>query len=487
MDRRQFVSTGLAAAGSTLGLGVASGNRALAETVTAPKPVSFPDGFLWGAATAAYQVEGSWNVDQKGESIWDRFTHTPGTIRNGDTGDVACDSYRRYADDIDLMKRLNLKTFRYSIAWPRIQPTGRGAPNQAGLDFYRRLTDAVLEAGIRPLVTLYHWDLPQALEQEGGWPNRDTADRFADYVEIVGRALGDRIDHWCLLNEPKTFTHVGYWYGAHAPGRKDPLACLRATHTANLAQGKGFRAMKAVRPNAQVGTAVDVAPMVPATDTAADRAAAERWHKFLNLWFVLPALEGRYPDGVLPPEQQAELLGFRPGDETIMRADLDFVGLNYYTLYTVHDAPEGNGMPGLNLRADWATGTDHKTDGGWAIDPPGFYDILATMRGVTGHRPIEITENGAAYNAEPGPDGHIDDPQRVAFLRAHLQELARAIGDGVPVRAYHCWSLMDNFEWAEGYSQRFGLVYVDFVNGQRRVVKASGDWFAIVAASNRVV
>jgi beta-glucosidase len=482
LNRRELIQGGLAT-GSTLALPGAPQVRA-AENLSAG---AFPTGFVWGAATAAYQVEGAWNEDGKGESIWDRFTHTPGKIKNHDTGDVACDSYHLYRDDIALMRALNLKSYRFSISWPRIMPAGVGAVNPAGLDYYKRLVDALLEAGIRPLLTLYHWDLPQALEEVGGWPERDTAARFADYCEAAARALGDRVRDWCLFNEPKTFTQVGYWYGGHAPGRKDPLSCLKAMHTVNLAQGQGFHAVKAVNPLLQVGSVFDVAPMVPATPSQADRAAADRWHKFLNLWFVSPAIEGRYPDGVLPPDRQQALLGMRSGDETLMKAPLDFVGLNYYTRYTVHDAPEGNGMPGVNVRADWADGPGlAKTENGWAIDPPGFYDILVKMAQAVGNRPIEITENGAAYNAAPDAAGRIDDRQRVDYLRAHLLQLSRAINDGVRVRGYHCWSLMDNFEWADGYSQRFGLAYVDHAAPQRRIIKDSGRWYAKVATDNRV-
>jgi len=447
----------------------------------------FPPGFLWGAATAAYQVEGAWNVDGRSESIWDRFAHTPGKIKGDANGDVACDSYHRYAEDIALLREMGLKSYRFSIAWPRVQPDGRGPANPKGLDYYKRLTDAVLEAGIRPFPTLYHWDLPQTLEDAGGWPNRDTAQRMADYTRLVVDALGDRIKQWVIFNEPKTFTHVGYWNGTHAPGRTDPLAFLRATHTVNLAQGMAYRVLKAHDAKLEVGGVIDVAPMHPKTPSAADRAAAERWNRFLNYWFIDPPLQGRYPDGALPADRLHELLGWRDGDETAMRAAFDFVGLNYYSPWVVRDAPEGNGVPGLNTYADWAAGPDEKTDNGWDIDPPGFYDILTAMSAHIGKLPLEITENGAAYNTRPGADGQVHDAKRIVWLRRHLAELSRAIRAGVPVRAYHCWSLLDNFEWGEGYTQRFGLVYVDFKNAQRRTIKDSGRWFARVAAANRLL
>jgi beta-glucosidase len=448
----------------------------------------FPEGFLWGAATAAYQVEGAWNEDGKGESVWDRFSHTPGHIKNAATGDVACDSYHRFKDDIALLKQLNLKTYRFSIAWPRIQPTGTGSANSRGLDYYKRVTDALLEAGIRPFPTLYHWDLPQTLEDAGGWPNRDTANRFADYVSIVARALGDRIGQWAVFNEPKTFTAVGYWNGTHAPGRKDWPAFLKATHTVNLAQGMGFRALKAANSRLQVGSAFDVGPMYPASSRYEDLAAAERWHRFENLWFVITALRGHYPEGVLPPEQQARLLGYRDGDDRIMRAPLDFMGLNYYSPWVVKHSTGPDSARDVSTEGQWATAPVHtpKTDIGWDIYPQGFYEILMRMRREVGPLPIEITENGASYNTPPDAQGSVHDQPRIAYLRDHLQVLAQAINDGVPVRAYHCWSLMDNFEWAEGYSQRFGLTYVDFENGQRRTVKDSGLWYANVARTNQV-
>ncbi|MFL6577645.1 MAG: glycoside hydrolase family 1 protein, partial [Povalibacter sp.] len=299
MNRRDLLQSSLALSGlaayATPLIGAAAAADATPPATSTASGV-FPSGFLWGAATAAYQIEGAWKEDGRGESVWDRFAHTPGKVLNGDNGDVACDSYHRFQDDIALLKQMNLKTYRYSIAWPRIQPDGRGKANEKGLDYYKRLTDAILEAGIRPIPTLYHWDLPQTLEDAGGWPNRETADRFADYTQIVANALSDRIGQWLIFNEPKTFTGVGYWQGRHAPGRKEPLQFITATHTVNLAQGMAFRVLKAVRSNLEVGSAFDVSPMFPATDSYADLAAAERWHKFQNLWFVHTALHGRYPD-----------------------------------------------------------------------------------------------------------------------------------------------------------------------------------------------
>jgi beta-glucosidase len=484
MNRRELLQ-----AGALLGSNAMLGQVPTAFPDDADSSVRFPPGFLWGTATAAYQVEGAWREDGRGLSIWDTFSQTPGKIRNGDTGDIACDSYHRWREDIALLKQLGLKSYRFSIAWPRIQPTGRGSANQAGLDYYSRLTDGLLEAGIRPLATLYHWDLPQSLEDEGGWPNRDTAERFTDYSRLVAEALSDRIGDWVLFNEPKTFTQLGYLYGVHAPGRKDALAFLRATHVVNLAQGQAFRALKEIKATLQVGGAFDVSPMLPATTSAQDHAAAVTADALLNLWHLQSALTGKYPAGVLPADRQEDLLGFQPGDEAILRAAFDFVGLNYYTGFRVSHVPGGSGIPGVDVRAEGATvpgAPREKTDIGWDIYPRGLHEILLRMHQVTGGIPIEITENGCAYNTRPDPDGRIRDDARIAYLRSHLKELHRAIKDGVPVRAYHLWSLLDNFEWAEGYAQRFGIVFVDFEQGQKRMIKDSGHWYAQVAATNRV-
>ena len=491
LNRRKVLESMIALAGGALSARLRparSQSPAAPLAAGAQNTAEFPAGFLWGAATAAYQVEGAWNEDGRGESIWDRFAHQPGNIKNGDTGDIACNSYHRYQDDIALLKQLNLKSYRFSIAWPRIQPLGRGAANPKGLDYYKRLTDAILAAGIRPLPTLYHWDLPQPLEDAGGWPVRDTAKRFADYVHIVAQTLGDRIPQWVIFNEPKTFTGVGYWNGRHAPGRRDWRAFLRATHTVNLAQGLAFRALKATNGRLKVASAFDVAPMFPATSSYSDLAAAERWHRFQNLWFVTTALYGHYPEGVLPADRQAELLGYRDGDDRIMRAPLDFMGLNYYSPWLVEHSTASDSAPDINVRGQWATapGTHAKTDIGWDIYPDGFYQILVRMARETGNLPIEITENGAADNTAPDSQGKVRDGARIAYLQSHLLALGEAMRAGVPVRAYHCWSLLDNFEWAEGYSQRFGLVYVDFAHGQRRLIKDSGHWYANVAATNRV-
>jgi len=444
--------------------------------------VRFPEGFQWGTATASVQIEGAWQEDGKSESIWDRFAHTPGRIRNGDTPDVACDSYHRYPDDVALMREMNLTSYRFSIAWPRILPGGGGPVDARGVDYYVRLVDALLEAGIRPFPTLYHWDLPQVLQDRGGWPNRDTAGRFADYAASVVRALGDRVSHWIIFNEPSIFTTMGYLAGIHAPGIRDRDAFLRAGHTVNLAQGEAFRAMRSERSDAVIGTAFNMSPCEPAGDSEADAAAAERWHALVNLWYLEPALRGRYPHAFVdgPP---LEAMGVREGDMELVRAPLDFLGINLYTRTLVAERP-GDAI-GLDA---WAVGPlggneGPKTDFGWEVWPDALYDMILRITRDYDRPVIEVTENGCSYADGPDANGAIHDARRIDFYRGYLAAVARAIEDGADVRGYHAWTLLDNFEWSEGYDQRFGLVWVDFESGAR-TLKASGRWYGRAAARN---
>ena len=444
---------------------------------------SFPKGFHWGAATAAHQIEGAFREDDKGESIWDRFSHTPGRIHAGDTGDVACDSYHRIGDDIALLRAMNLTSYRFSIAWPRILPSGSGTPNPAGVDYYRRLVDGLLEVGIRPFPTLYHWDLPQTLEDRGGWPERDTAGRFADYADTCMRALGDRVDDWMIFNEPSIFTTMGYLLGIHAPGHRDPDAFLRATHTVNLAQAEAFRAMRAARADARIGTAFSMSPCEPAGDGEADAAAAERWHAFVNLWHLEPALRSRYPAAFVngPP---LERMGVRDGDLEQMHAPLDFIGINLYMRARVaHSDTAGWGIAAQPQGMGGDEGP--RTDFGWEVWPRALYDMVMRITRDYDTPVIEITENGCSYADRPDETGAIRDPRRVEFFRGYLTELARAIEDGADVQGYHAWTLLDNFEWAAGYAQRFGLAWVDFDDPKRpRTLKESGHWYGRVAAEN---
>jgi len=448
---------------------------------------TFPKGFFWGTSTAAYQIEGAWQEDGKGESIWDRFAHTPGKIKDGHNADVACDSYHRWREDLALMRAMNVNSYRFSISWPRVQPAGSGAVNAQGIDYYSRLVDALLAAHIRPLVTLYHWDLPQALEDAGGWPDRDTAGRFADYVQVVAQTLGDRVNDWILFNEPAAFTDLGYLEGTHAPGRTSLYNLLRATHVVNLAQGEAFRSLKSVRPNARVGTACSMSPCEPATDSDEDKLAAERAHAITNVWFLEPALRGHYPDAfTYLPET---IMGIRSGDMEKIRVPLDFIGINLY-YRTIVSSPTA--LERVAHAQEWLFpanmkgGTEGpKADNGWEVWPKALYDMVTRITRDYNRPAIEITENGCSYNDGPDANGQIHDARRIAYHHDYLAALGRAISDGADVRGYSAWSLLDNFEWAEGFSQRFGLAYTDFKN-EKRTIKDSGRWYAKVAAENRL-
>ncbi|MGD0631694.1 MAG: family 1 glycosylhydrolase [Terracidiphilus sp.] len=511
MDRRQFLASSLSAAGgAALGRGNFEACEAVdsipgAGSVAEIEGARFPEGFLWGMATASYQVEGAWNEDGKGESIWDRYAHGVGHVKGGDTGDVACDHYHLYKQDIALLKRLNQKSYRFSISWARIQPDGTGAPNSKGLDHYKRVMDAVLEAGIRPFCTLYHWDLPQELEDKGGWPNRDLAGYFADYAGILAKELGDRITVWAPFNMPWAFTYYGYGIGIHPPNRAKFGDFLKALHTVSLAQGESFRAIKAASPKATVGSAYSMAPGYPKTNSEADAAATARYHAMNNTFFLHAALKGEYPKAFAgePPYEQ---MGVRAGDEKIMRAPLDWVGFHYYTRRIVSDAgaaKSGGLYYGTEIEAD--TGDTNGRDpytrfhavmptegplthAGLEIWPRGIYDLVTQISREYNHPVIEITECGCCYMDTPyeKEGGSVPDDRRTAFFKGILAELARAIADGARVRAFHAWSLMDNFEWTDGYSQRYGLTYVDF-RDQKRTVKDSGLWYGRVAAMNRLV
>ena len=443
--------------------------------------LQFPDGFRWGAATASYQIEGAFDVDGKGPSIWDEFSHTPGKIRTGDTGDRACDSYRRWKDDVALCRSLNLNSYRFSIAWPRIQPEGSGKPNTKGLDHYGRLADALLEAGVRPFPTLYHWDLPLALHERGGWPERDTAARFAEYAHHVVRALGDRIQSWLIFNEPGIFTNFGYGIGIHAPGIRSREALLRATHVVNLAHGDAFRAMRTERSDLTIGTAFSMQPTEPVSDKREDTSAAERMHAWTNDWFLRPALRGEYPDAFLdgPPY---DLMGVAPGDFERMKAPLDVIGVNLYSRGIVRaDSSERIGIGARTLGMGGRQGP--RTDFDWEVWPDSLYTMLMRVTADYGRVPIEITENGCSYGDTPGADGTIRDQRRIDFYRGYIGAVGRAIAQGADVRGYHAWTLLDNFEWAEGFAQRFGLAHVDFATCER-TIKQSGHWYGRVAEQN---
>ncbi|MCH2171155.1 GH1 family beta-glucosidase [Myxococcota bacterium] len=444
--------------------------------------VQFPEGFHWGTASAAYPTEGSPRADGKAESIWDHFTHRPATVRNGETADVACDGYRRFTDDVTLMRELGLTSHRFSISWPRVLSGGDGAVNPRGMDHYSRLVDTLLAAEIRPLPTLYHWDLPQLLQQRGGWPLRDTAGRFADYADRMARALGDRVNDWVLFDAPFVFTWLGYGLGVHAPGIRDSDAFLRASHTVNLAQGEAFRAIRATSSEARIGTAFSLSPCEPAGDREEDSAASERWHGFANLWFLETALRGRYPN-VMGDELPAARMGILDGDFERMRAPLDFIGVNCFSRTFVEPFPgDPLGVEAKPIEPP-GTGRGPRTETGWEVWPDALYDIVTRVSQDYETPVLEITANGCGYGDSPTDTGGVEDPRRIEFHHGYLEALARAIDGGADVRGYHAWSLLDQFEWTEGYNQRFGLVHVDFESG-RRTLKASGRWYARLADSN---
>ncbi|MFD8086577.1 GH1 family beta-glucosidase [Kitasatospora sp. NPDC059722] len=437
-----------------------------------------PADFLFGAATAAYQIEGSVDADGRAPSIWDTFSHTPGRIAAGDTGDTACDHYRRWPQDVALMHRLGLDAYRFSIAWPRVVPLADGTVNQAGLDFYDRLVDALLDAGIVPFPTLYHWDLPQAQQDRGGWPARSTAERFAEYAAVVGARLGDRVTHWATLNEPLCSAWIGHLDGTMAPGLTDLTAAVRASYHLHLGHGLALAALRSAVPGAQIGIVNNLSPIEPATRSAADRAAAARADGHVNRWWLDPVLGRGYP-----ADMRAEYgvdLPVRPGDLELIAAPLDWLGLNYYFRQVVADDPHGPAprfrqLPGPNPR---------HTAMPWEVHASGLEQLLLRLTHDYGVRRIYVTENGSAYPDTVAPDGSVHDPERTAYLRDHLAACARAAARGAAPAGYFAWSLLDNFEWAYGYDKRFGLVHVDYPS-QRRTVKTSGRTYADLIAAHR--
>lgn len=457
----------------------------MSRASTPVAPIRFPKNFYWGTAASAYQIEGAWNEDGKGESIWDRFTHTPGKIKDNSNGDVACDHYHRVRDDIALMRALNLNSYRFSVSWPRIQSAGSGPPNQKGLDFYGRLVDGLLDANLRPMLTLYHWDLPQALEDAGGWPNRDLAGRFADYTHLVAHALGDRVTTWNLFNEPAAFTSLGYLDGTHAPGRQGITDFLRATHTVNLAQGAAFRALKATRPNARVGTAFSMSPCEPASSSEDDQLAAERAHAITNLWFLEPALLGKYPNAF--PFSPATFMRIQQYDMENVRAPLDFIGINLYYRTMISAPTMGERLSNARyffLPAKMTPGTKgSRTDFEWEVWPDALYSMLMRITRDYKRPAIEVTESGCSYGDAPDANGIVNDQRRVAYHQSYIEAVARAIRDGADVRGHHAWSLLDNFEWAYGYRPRFGIVSVDRTTFER-TPKPSARWLGAIAKEN---
>ncbi|MGN6524513.1 MAG: glycoside hydrolase family 1 protein, partial [Actinomycetes bacterium] len=459
---------------------------------------SFPAGFLWGSATASYQIEGSVSADGRGPSIWDTFSGTAGKVLGGDTGEVADDHYRRWESDLDLMASLGLQAYRFSVAWPRVIPAGSGEVNQRGLDFYSRLVDGLLERGIAPAVTLYHWDLPQPLQDAGGWPVRETAERFADYAEVVAGALGDRVKTWITLNEPWCSAFLGYGSGVHAPGITDPEQALRAAHHLNLAHGLAVPRIRAAAPGSEVAITLNLFVVRPDSDSEADRDAARQVDAVSNRVWLGPLFDGGYPADLR--EDTAEVTDWsfvQPGDEAIIAAPIDALGVNYYTPNVVAgwdgqgepERADGHGggaspYPGRASQVQFRAQPDKRhTEMGWPVDATGLHELLLRLHREHPDLPLYVTENGAAYDDRVSEDGLVHDPDRVEYLREHLLAMQQAISDGADVRGYFLWSLLDNFEWAYGYHQRFGLVRVDYETLER-IPKASGLWYAAVAGSN---
>ncbi len=432
---------------------------------------SFPREFTWGAATAAYQIEGASKEGGRGPSIWDTFCRQPGAVERGESGEVAADHYHRWQQDVGLMAELGLKAYRFSIAWSRILPEGRGKVNPAGLDFYSRLVDALLERGIEPYITLYHWDLPQALQDRGGWAARDTAQYFADYAHLVASRLGDRVSRWITHNEPYVVAFPGHLTGDLAPGLRDSAVALRVVHHLLLSHGIAVEALRDVVTRAKVGITLNLSPIHPASDLEEDNQAALWVDGIFNRLFLDPVLRGRYPEDVAAkcgPLLQA----VQSGDMERIAAPLDFLGVNYYTRTVVRNAPEVPVLEALPIRPE---GNEYSEM--WEIYPPGLHELLVRLKADYAPVDLYITENGIPVPDTLDPDGRVRDSRRIRYLRDHLLQVGRAIAGGVPVRGYFAWSLMDNFEWAFGYRMRFGLVYVDWAT-QERTVKDSGRWYA---------
>ena len=447
----------------------------------------FPAGFWWGAATAAYQIEGAARADGRGPSIWDTFAAQPGRIAGGDTGDVAAEHYLRYRDDVALMAEVGLPAYRFSLSWSRVMPTGSGPVNDAGLDFYDKLVDTLCARGIRPVATLYHWDLPQPLEDRGGWPVRDTAERFADYARAVAARLGDRVALWCTLNEPWCSAFLGYGSGGHAPGRAEGPVALAAAHHLLLAHGLATQVVRDQAPTAKVSIALNQGAVRPLTGSAADLDAARRIDGLLNRLFVDPILLGAYPSDVVTDTAAVSDWSFvRDQDLKVIGEPIDVLGVNYYQPDLVSAGSEpATGpwpFPGSESVAFHPT-PGPVTDMGWTVDPEGLRELLIRLHRDYPAVPLMVTENGAAYADWPEPDGRFADDRRIEYLRGHLAAAHAAIEAGVDLRGYFVWSLLDNFEWAFGYGKRFGLMHVDYPT-QRRTLKDSAHWYRDVIAAN---
>jgi beta-glucosidase len=441
----------------------------------------FPAGFGFGVASSAYQIEGATTEGGRGESIWDLFCRLPGRVANGETGDVACDHYHRYVEDLDLMASLGVRLYRFSIAWPRLIPDGKGKPNPAGIDFYRRLCDGLRDRGIAPMATLYHWDLPQAIQDEGGWAARDTAFRFAEYAETAFEALGEHVDSWITQNEPWVTAFEGHGYGTKAPGQRDWPTALAVAHHVLLSHGLAVRAFRARNgSDEKIGIALNLTPAYPLNGTDEDRAAAHLMDGFHNRWFLDPVLRGGYPADMVDEltRRFGPLDAVQEGDLAVIGEPIDFLGVNYYSSTRVF-ADSDEPLLGVGVAPPVADTTAM----GWEVTPDSLYALLIRLKREYRDIPLVITENGAAFDDEAPVNGYVDDPQRREYLRLHLESIQRAIAGGVDIRGYCAWSLLDNFEWQHGYSKRFGIVYVDYET-LRRIPKTSALWYRDLIAAH---
>ena len=432
----------------------------------------FPAGFLFGTATAAYQIEGGHDADGKGPSIWDTFCRRPGAISTGETGDIACDHYHRWREDVGLLRDLGCNAYRLSISWPRVLPVGSGAVNEAGLAFYDRLIDELLANGVRPFVTLYHWDLPQALQEKGGWSAPETVEAFGRYADVIARRLGDRVRDWITLNEPEVVAYAGHYVGVHAPGIRDFRTAVLVSHHLLLAHRAAAAAIRAAHRDSRVGIALNLSPCDPASDMPADAEAAVRMDGYLNRWFLDPLFGRGYPTDMVDlyrPYGNWELNGYD--------GRLDFLGVNYYARRVVRASSDGP------LRGERVDPEREHTAIGWEVHPASFRRLLVRLHREYAPAQLYVTENGAAYD-DIVVDDRVDDPARVSFLTRHFDAAAGAVADGVPLRGYFIWTLMDNFEWAHGTSKRFGIVHTDDLT-QRRRVKASGEWYRRLIAAHQ--
>lgn len=446
------------------------------------KPLVFPEKFLWGAATSAYQIEGAVLEGGRGESIWDHFSHTPGKVLNGDTGDIACDHYRRYEQDIALMKELGIESYRFSTAWPRIFPDGRGKPNRKGIDFYQCLVECLLENEIEPMLTLYHWDLPQALQDRGGWNNRDTVEYFVEYAACMFDIFRDRVKLWVTQNEPMSSAYLGNALGEDAPGYTDFSLAAQISHHILLSHAKGVQAFRQSNmKDCKVGIVLNITPVTPASTSREDAQSAYLMDGVLNRWFMDPVLKGTYPDDTL--EIFMGMLGApktKEGDMKLMAQNpLDFLGVNYYSRMVVKASDENQPFGYEQLNPEGSSYTDMD----WEVYPEGLYEVLMRIKNEYGNPCVYITENGAAFKDELATDGMVKDNDRIEYLKHHLAQVHRAIQDGCSINGYYAWSLMDNFEWAYGYSKRFGLVHINY-DTLERVPKESAYWYRDIIKEN---